>query len=96
MCTIKKSALYLHSQSANGSVAQLNRVLDYGSSGYRFESCRSHLILKRLSKKMTAFFCVYFSRFRVVLVQMCKPMCKPKNHDEYNNRSSSLHIQKTV
>ena len=25
-----------------GSVAQLNRVPDYGSGGYRFESCRSH------------------------------------------------------
>ena len=25
-----------------GSVAQLNRVLDYGSSGSRFESWRSH------------------------------------------------------
>ena len=26
----------------NGSVAQLNRASDYGSEGYRFESCRSH------------------------------------------------------
>ena len=35
--------VHLHSQKqGNGSVAQLNRVLDYGSSGYRFESCRSH------------------------------------------------------
>ena len=25
-----------------GSVAQLNRASDYGSEGYRFESCRSH------------------------------------------------------
>ena len=30
----------MHSQF--GSVAQLNRVLDYGSSGSRFESWRSH------------------------------------------------------
>ena len=31
-----------------GSVAQLNRVLDYGSSGSRFESWRSHeaIVLK--------------------------------------------------
>ena len=29
----------------NGRVAQLNRVADYGSAGYRFESCRDHLIL---------------------------------------------------
>ncbi len=26
----------------NGSLAQLNRASDYGSEGYRFESCRSH------------------------------------------------------
>ena len=29
-------------QALNGSVAQLNRASDYGSEGYRFESCRSH------------------------------------------------------
>ena len=35
--------LPLHSQFENeGSVAQLNRASDYGSEGYRFESCRSH------------------------------------------------------
>ena len=26
----------------NGLVAQLNRASDYGSEGYRFESCRGH------------------------------------------------------
>lgn len=26
----------------NGFVAQLNRAPDYGSGGYRFESCRGH------------------------------------------------------
>ena len=26
----------------HGSLAQLNRASDYGSEGYRFESCRSH------------------------------------------------------
>ena len=32
-----------------GSVAQLNRVLDYGSSGSRFESWRSHkAVIERL------------------------------------------------
>ena len=25
-----------------GSLAQLNRAFDYGSKGYRFESCGSH------------------------------------------------------
>ncbi len=28
----------------NGSLAQLNRASDYGSEGYRFESCRSHFL----------------------------------------------------
>ena len=32
-------------QKGHGRVAQLNRVADYGSAGYRFESCRDHLIL---------------------------------------------------
>ncbi len=27
---------------SEGRVAQLNRVADYGSAGYRFESCRDH------------------------------------------------------
>ena len=29
-----------------GRVAQLNRVADYGSAGYRFESCRGHIKIK--------------------------------------------------
>ena len=33
---------YLCTQQKHGSVAQLNRASDYGSEGYRFESCRSH------------------------------------------------------
>ena len=43
ICTDKIFVIHLHSQKQrNGSVAQLNRVLDYGSSGSRFESWRSH------------------------------------------------------
>ena len=30
---------------AKGPVAQLNRASDYGSEGYRFESCRGHKML---------------------------------------------------
>ena len=30
-------------QKRHGRVAQLNRVADYGSAGYRFESCRGHM-----------------------------------------------------
>ena len=38
-----------------GRVAQLNRVADYGSAGYRFESCRDHE--KRLCQNVgTTFF----------------------------------------
>ena len=40
----EKKNLTLQSQSrnGNGSLAQLNRASDYGSEGYRFESCMSH------------------------------------------------------
>ena len=37
---------------AYGSLAQLNRASDYGSEGYRFESCTSH---KRASLRPTSF-----------------------------------------
>ena len=40
----------------NGSVAQLNRALDYGSRGYRFESCRNHL---RTLVRVSFFLCGY-------------------------------------
>ena len=49
----------MHSQQANGSVAQLNRVLDYGSSGYRFESCRSHEFSRGYDRIVTSFFIGY-------------------------------------
>ena len=37
-----------------GSLAQLNRASDYGSEGYRFESCRSH---KSKGIKFDSLFC---------------------------------------
>ena len=40
-------------QKGHGRVAQLNRVADYGSAGYRFESCRGHsskLLLGRVAQ----------------------------------------------
>ncbi len=43
----------------NGPVAQLNRASDYGSEGYRFESCRGH---KKDKQK-----CLSFSVFRMLL-----------------------------
>ncbi|GEM_PF-5178804 len=36
-----------------GRVAQLNRVADYGSAGYRFESCRGHTFLTTRSRSST-------------------------------------------
>ena len=42
-CIYKICCLPLQPQRAkDGSLAQLNRASDYGSEGYRFESCRSH------------------------------------------------------
>ena len=40
----------------NGPVAQLNRASDYGSEGYRFESCRDHK--SHLNTEMTFFVCI--------------------------------------
>ena len=45
---LKKQCLTLQSQirhSRFGSLAQLNRASDYGSEGYRFESCGSHTLI---------------------------------------------------
>ena len=39
-----------------GRVAQLNRVADYGSAGYRFESCRGH---KKDDVLVTSSFFIY-------------------------------------
>ena len=38
----KKLYLCIAIEKNNGSIAQLNRAFDYGSKGYRFESCRDH------------------------------------------------------
>ena len=57
-----KKTLYICTRNqANGSVAQLNRVLDYGSSGYRFESCRSHLRKQKdMESKMPSIFFLFY------------------------------------
>ena len=51
---IKKSSTFALSNknntvddNKNGLVAQLNRASDYGSEGYRFESCRGHKEFER-------------------------------------------------
>ena len=44
-CRIKNNTYLCTRQTkGHGSVAQLNRASDYGSEGYRFESCRSHTL----------------------------------------------------
>ena len=48
----KYNGITLHRKTAEayGSLAQLNRASDYGSEGYRFESCASHFYLSRSHK----------------------------------------------
>ena len=46
---IREKYVSLHPLKQNiGRVAQLNRVADYGSAGYRFESCRDHRVLHNI------------------------------------------------
>ncbi len=52
-CTVNFYGLYLQPQKQQGYVAQLNRASDYGSEGYRFESCRGH---KKTGKNISGFF----------------------------------------
>ena len=54
---IEKYAYLCIAIKENGSVAQLNRASDYGSEGYRFESCRSHR--KKFHTHGTSFCVVY-------------------------------------
>ena len=52
-CTVNFYGLYLQPQKQQGYVAQLNRASDYGSEGYRFESCRGH---KKTGNYLSGFF----------------------------------------
>ncbi len=56
---LKKSAYLCIAIKKNGPVAQLNRASDYGSEGYRFESCRGHF--KRDAKQLTINCLAFFS-----------------------------------
>ncbi|GAD06987.1 hypothetical protein PORCAN_598 [Porphyromonas crevioricanis JCM 13913] len=44
------------SDTSLGRVAQLNRASDYGSEGYRFESCRGHFSQNGYSLFSSSFF----------------------------------------
>ena len=58
-CTFQKLQYLCTRQTTttttNGLVAQLNRASDYGSEGYRFESCRDHKKESKL-KHLLSFF----------------------------------------
>ena len=43
LASSKKGSNFAAQKTKNGPLAQLNRAFDYGSKGYRFESCRDHL-----------------------------------------------------
>ena len=43
-------------KTKKGSVAQLYRASDYGSEGYRLESCRGHLKMNHLRNIVGGFF----------------------------------------
>ena len=43
LASSKNSSNFAAQKTKNGPLAQLNRAFDYGSKGYRFESCRDHL-----------------------------------------------------
>lgn len=56
----QSKSLTLHPlKQTNGPVAQLYRAFDYGSEGYRLESCRGHLLVNHLR--------FYVSGFLVIL-----------------------------
>ena len=42
LASSKKGSNFAAQKTKNGPLAQLNRAFDYGSKGYRFESCRDH------------------------------------------------------
>ena len=42
LASSKNGSIFAALKKKNGPLAQLNRAFDYGSKGYRFESCRDH------------------------------------------------------
>ena len=57
-------------KTKNGPLAQLNRAFDYGSKGYRFESCRDHLTETQSLRNQS----VAFSFFANGLLDFCVSM----------------------
>ena len=57
-CSNKKMCTFALHLQKDGPVAQLNRASDYGSEGYRFESCRDHIKESQICDSFF-FLCVY-------------------------------------
>ena len=51
----KKTVYLCIAIKKNGPVAQLNRASDYGSEGYRFESCRGHKAVEHRFRRFFVF-----------------------------------------
>ena len=72
-----------------GSVAQLNRVLDYGSSGSRFESWRSHKAVIERLPLLFLYTIPEYSNFTVI-------RCGAVLHSLYNGIAPPLSLPKHV
>lgn len=72
-------------QKGHGRVAQLNRVADYGSAGYRFESCRGHEKAPSYWQVLFSFFYFCIEGFRcsvcgTLLKEVNEiPICPPRH-----------------
>ena len=83
-----------------GRVAQLNRVADYGSAGYRFESCRGHEKAPSYWQVLFSFFYFCIEGFRC---SVCGTLLKEVNdfqimclygpcHSSKGKKSQSVHL----
>ena len=50
LASSKNGSIFAPLKRNNGPLAQLNRAFDYGSKGYRFESCRDHITKSQVLK----------------------------------------------
>ena len=58
----ENSSNFAAQKTKNGPLAQLNRAFDYGSKGYRFESCRDHFYKSQvLENEALATFIYHFA-----------------------------------
>ena len=62
LASSKKGSIFAPLKRNNGPLAQLNRAFDYGSKGYRFESCRDHFYKSQvLENEALAIFILTFA-----------------------------------